>query len=54
MMKRRVILVFSLLATMGTLAFTGSGCSRHDPADSSIPWGRPAAWEDRGPAGLDY
>jgi len=52
-MRNRVVvsLVLTLLAITTVLT---SGCQRRDPADSSIPWGRPAAWEDRVPGMGDF
>ncbi len=34
-------------------AFILGGCATHDPDDSSIPWNRPAQWEDR-PPGMGF
>lgn len=50
-MTRR--LLFGLFAA-AFLFLAGTGCTRQDPADSSIPWGRPAAWEDRLPGMSNY
>lgn len=38
-------LLLAALATAGTLLITG--CS--SPSDSSIPWSRPASWENQVP-----
>lgn len=46
-MNKRSLLSVLLLAIALT-AFS-TGCTKRDPADSSIPWGRPATWEDRVP-----
>lgn len=54
MMKRRLLAVIGLLAGATLVSLGGSGCTRHDPADSNIPWGRPAAWEDRVPGMGDF
>lgn len=51
-MARRLIL--GLFAGTAVLLFGGAGCTKQDPADSSIPWGRPATWEDRVPGMSDY
>jgi len=37
----------SLLLLAGAALF--AGCSTQTPADSSIPWSRPAAWENQVP-----
>lgn len=44
----RIVLPLAL----GIASLLAGGCSHRDPADSNIPWGRPAAWEDRVP-GMD-
>ncbi len=38
-----------LLALAGFTVLLGAGCATKDPADSSIPWNRPATWEDQIP-----
>ncbi|MEX2381712.1 MAG: hypothetical protein WD490_04965 [Opitutales bacterium] len=48
MIKKLLCAFFPALLWLGVGLF-GPGCATHDPADSSIPWGRPAAWEDQGP-----
>lgn len=52
-MRNRVtlslVLAFVALSTVLT-----TGCQKQDPADSSIPWGRPAGWEDRVPGMGDF
>jgi hypothetical protein len=49
MRRRLLLLALAALTSIATI-----GCQRRDPADSSIPWGRPAAWEDRVPGMGDF
>lgn len=50
-MKRIRNLTALLLAGVTALIF--AGCATHDPDDSSIPWNRPAQWEDQ-PPGMGF
>ena len=38
-----------LVLLAATVALFATGCTTQNPNDSSIPWGRPAAWEAQVP-----
>lgn len=41
------VFIFASVCLIATLLL--SGCFNRDMEDSSIPWSRPAAWEDQMP-----
>lgn len=49
----RVRLRHCLATVLLTAGFVLGGCATHDPDDSSIPWNRPAQWEDQ-PPGMGF
>lgn len=48
-MKKGTVRLLLLVFSIQSIAWLAGGCASKDPADSSIPWGRPAGWEDQGP-----
>lgn len=44
-MKKRLILAF----TVAVMALGFTACHEVDPADETVPFGRPASWEGQGP-----
>ena len=45
--------IISAVLMMAGTSTVFTGCATHDPDDSSIPWNRPAQWEDR-PPGMGF
>lgn len=44
-LMKRILILFALVMTLMSM----TGCLDRDMDDSSIPWSRPAGWEDRVP-----
>ncbi len=51
-MLKKLIGSFLLAAMVAPVVFL-TGCSAKDPADSTLPWNRPADWQDR-PPGMGF
>lgn len=44
-LMKRILILFALVMTLMSM----TGCLDREMDDSSIPWSRPAGWEDRVP-----